>query len=412
MAKAISKFHSWLIIVALLSLNIVEQAASVINATIPGMAKAFPNEKLVNIELITTIVSIFVTVFVLVSGIFVKWIGQKKTAILGLLIASISSVIPAIANNFTIILISRAVLGVGIGLANPLAISLIGVFFYGDQRAKLMGWRSAIAGIGTAVMTFLAGQLLVFGWHAAYWVYLLFIPTLILYIFAVPDPEKSGALKRQEIEQAKEMTEAAKQGNEVKKNPIGLIILLTLLTFFTLISMMVVAVKLPTYFVQAHIGSPTDASNVWSAVNLATVVGGFLFGPIYKRLDKYVLPLGLFLAGLCVIIIPFASSLGMIYVVSMIDGIAGSLIIPYIFNRISEVSSAKKAPLFTSIALVGSNLGSFMAPYAGELLGMGTNAGLAIMNSGIINIILAVVSLAVIFILKKKTLCLKGTNTK
>lgn len=330
MAKVISKFHSWLIIVALLSLNIVEQAASVINATIPGMAKSFPNEALVNIELVTTVVSIFVTIFVLVSGVIVKWIGQKRTAILGLLIASVSSIIPAIINNFTAILISRAILGIGIGLANPLAISLIGVFFYGDQRAKLMGWRSAIAGIGTAAMTFVAGQLLVFSWHAAYWVYLLFIPTLVLFIFVVPDPEKSGALQRQEVEQEKEMAEAAKQGNEVKKNPIGLIILLTLLTFFTLVSMMVFAVKLPTYFVQSHIGTPTDASNVWSAVNLATVVGGFLFGPIYKKLGKYVLPLGLLSAGICVGIIPFVSSLWLVYAVSMIEGIAGSLIIPYI----------------------------------------------------------------------------------
>lgn len=379
MAKVISKFHSWLIIIALLSLNIVEQAASVINATIPGMAKSFPNETLVNIELVTTVVSIFVTIFVLISGVIVKWIGQKRTAILGLVIASASSIIPAIVNNFTAILVSRAILGIGIGLANPLAISLIGVFFYGDQRAKLMGWRSAIAGIGTAAMTFVAGQLLVFSWHAAYWVYLLFIPTLVLFIFVVPDPEKSGALQRQEAEQEKEMAKAAKQGNEVKKNPIGLIILLTLLTFFTLIAMMVVA------------------------VNLATVVGGFLFGPIYKKLGKYVLPLGLLSAGICVVIVPFASSLWLVYTVSIIDGIAGSLIIPYIFNRISEVSSAKKAPLFTSIALVGSNLGAFMAPYAGELLGMGTNAGLAIMNAGIINIILAIVSLAVIFMLRKAT---------
>lgn len=50
---------------------------------------------------------------------------------------------------------------------------------------------------------------------------------------------------------------------------------------------------------------------------------------------------------------------------------------------------------------MGSNLGSFMAPYAGEVLGMGTNAGLAIMNAGIINIILAIASIAVIFMLKK-----------
>ena len=66
----------------------------------------------------------------------------------------------------------------------------------------------------------------------------------------------------------------------------GLIISLAVLTFFTLIATMVFAVKLPTYFVQNHIGSATDASNVWSAVNIATVIGGFMFGPCYKKLGK------------------------------------------------------------------------------------------------------------------------------
>lgn len=400
MSQHLSKFHSWLVIIALLSLNIVEQAASVVNGTIPGMAKSFPNQPLVNIELVTTIVSVFVTIFVLVSGAVVKQIGQKQTAVLGLAIAAVAAIIPAFVNNFTIILISRAVLGIGQGLANPLAISLIGVFFYGDTRANLMGWRSAIAGIGTAIMTFIAGQLLRFGWHVSYWVYLLFIPTLILFIFFVPDPVKSGALERQEKEQEKELAAAAKAGNHVQKDSIGLIIMLTLLTFFTLVATMVFSVKLPTFFVQSHVGSATDASNVWSVVNVATVIGGFLFGPCYKLFKKWVLPFGLLAGGICICIIANLHSLAAIYVVAIINGVASSLVIPYIFNRISEVSSAKKAPFFTSIALVGSNLGSFISPIAGKMLG--AQAHTAIFNAGIINVVLAVASIIVIVILKNK----------
>ena len=250
MSAALSKGREWLVIIALLSLNIVEQSASVVNATIPGMAKSFPQESLVHIELVTTIVSVFVTIFVLISGVVVKQIGQKKTAILGLAIASVASIIPAVANQFAVVLISRAILGIGIGLANPLAISMIGVFFYGDKRARLMGWRSAIAGIGTAIMTYVAGKLLVFGWHAAYWAYLLFIPTLILFIFFVPDPEKTGALARQEAEQAKERAAAAKAGHAMKTDSVGLIIVYTLLIFLLLIFTMVFDVKLTTFFVQ------------------------------------------------------------------------------------------------------------------------------------------------------------------
>lgn len=393
-------FKNILIIIALLSLNIVEQAASVITATIPGMAKTFTNVSLVNIELITTVVSIFVTVFVLISGVIVKKIGQKQTAVLGLAIAAISSIIPAFSNSFTLIMVSRAVLGIGIGLANPLAISLIGVFFYGDQRATLMGWRSAIAGVGTAIMTYVAGQLLNINWHAAYWVYLLFIPTLLLFVFFVPDPQKSGALKRQAEHQAALEADATANGVTIKKNPIWLIVILTALTFLVLIAIMVLAVKLPTFFVENKIGTATQASTAWSIYNFASVIGGFLFGIIYKLTHKFILPLGLFLLGLGVIALSHATSVTVIYGLCIFMGIVGAMIIPFIFNRISEVATPQMAPLFTSIALVGSNLGSFISPYAGEI--MGSTGKAAITSAGALLLVLAVLSVLVIFATKAK----------
>lgn len=382
-------FRKIMLIIALLSLNVVEQAASVVNATIPGMAKSFPQESLVNIELVTTVVSIFVTIFVLVSGAVVRYIGQRRTAILGLVIATISSLIPAVSSSFTIIFISRAVLGIGIGLANPLAISLIGSFFTGDTRAKLLGWRSAIAGVGTSIMTYLAGQLLVFNWHAAYWVYLLFVPTLLLFIFFVPEPTSTD-----------EENSTATQDNEVKttkQNGLVLITLLTLLIFIFLSGGMVLAIKLPTYFIDFHIGSATQASNAWSMYNIANVIGGAIFGYVYRYLKKYILPLGLLFYGLGIFLTSFSRSLTLIYLLCFATGIFGALVIPYIFNKISESFSTKKAPLYTSIALVGSNLGSFLAPYSGELLGR--TAAVAIFHAGLILIILAIIIL-VIFIMQ------------
>lgn len=382
-------FKRIMLIIALLSLNVVEQAASVVNATIPGMAKSFPQESLVNIELVTTVVSIFVTIFVLISGAVVRYIGQRKTAILGLIIATISSLIPAVSTNFTVIFISRAVLGIGIGLANPLAISLIGSFFTGDTRAKLLGWRSAIAGVGTSIMTYLAGQLLVFNWHAAYWVYLLFVPTLFLFIFFVPEPNST-----------EEENSVTTQDNEVKTTThdgLILITLLTLLIFVFLSGGMILAIKLPTYFIDFHIGSATQASNAWSMYNIANVIGGILFGYAYRYLKKYILPLGLLFYGLGIFLTSFTRNLSLIYLLCFATGIFGALVIPYIFNKISESFSTSKAPFYTSIALVGSNLGSFLAPYSGQL--MGQTAVKAIFHSGLILIILAIIIL-IVFVLQ------------
>lgn len=394
MPKNISKLQSYLIILALLSLNIVEQAASVINATIPGMKDTFPNQPLVNIELITTIVSMFVTMFVLISGFVVKHIGQKNTAILGLTIASISSIIPSFSNSFNIILVSRAILGIGIGLANPLAISLIGVFFYGDQRAKLMGWRTAVAGLGTALMTFVAGQLLTFGWHSSYLVYLLFVPTLLLFIFFVPDPEKSGILERQEREQKKESQKASQEGHDVKKDSFVLMTELTLLIFLGLVSAMIFFVKLPTFFIENNIGSPTQASNVTSIINVSNVIGGFLFGTCYKKLKKFILPFALIVGGISVCLISILRSVLVISIIGVVYGIVASLSIPYVFNRISENSSTKKAPFFTSIALVGSNLGAFLSPIIANFLG--NQSSTVIFNAGLLNLITGIITLVVI----------------
>lgn len=382
-----NSFKKIMLIIALLSLNIVEQAASVVNATIPGMAKAFPHVSLVNIELVTTVVSIFVTVFVLVSDVVVRYIGQKQTAILGLAIATISSIIPAFSNSFTVIFISRAVLGIGIGLANPLAISLIGSFFSGDTRAKLLGWRSAIAGVGTSLMTYLAGQLLVFNWHAAYWVYLLFAPTLLLFIFFVPDPSLNNEDENKESNNSDEVAKSSPS----KQNSTLLITLLTLLIFVFLSGGMVLAIKLPTYFVNFKIGTATQASNAWSMYNIANVIGGVMFGYVYKSIKEYILPIGLVLYGLGIFLTSFTRSLSLIYILCFLTGIFGALVIPYIFNKISESFSTDKAPFYTSIVLVGSNLGAFLAPYSGEVLG--TTAVKSIFNAGLILIVLAIIIL-------------------
>ena len=388
-----NNFKKIMLIISLLALNVVEQAASVVNSTIPGMAKSFPNESLVHIELVTTVVSIFVTVFVLVSGIVVKRLGQKNTAVIGLAIATVSSIIPAFANNFWLIFASRAVLGIGIGLANPLAISLIGTFFHGDERAKLLGWRSAIAGVGTSLMTYFAGQLLSINWHAAYWVYLLFVPTLIFFIIFVPNPEKEGLINYEE-----ESSVASEEINDSnKKDSPVLVAILAILTFIFLTAGMVFAVKLPTYFVDFKVGTPTQASNAWSIHSIANLIGGAAFGYIYKRINKYILPLGLLLDGAGIVVASFTKSVIGMYIICIVTGAFAAMVIPYIFNKISETSSASKAPLYTSIVLVGSNLGSFLSPYTGKLIGS-TSAG-SILNAGIILVVLAAV-VFVWFILK------------
>lgn len=383
-----SKFKKIMLIISLLALNIVEQAASVISATIPQMAKAFPDHSQVQIEMITTIVSMFVTIFVLVSGLIVNKLGQKTTAVLGIAIAAVSSIIPAFSNSFNMIMVSRAILGVGIGLANPLAVSLIGEFFEGDFLAHLMGWRAAAAGIGTSLMTLLAGQLLKISWHAAYLVYLLFVPTLLFFIFFVPDPEKAG-IKKQAGENGQAAQAAAEEVAE--KHARGKVIFYAAVLFAYFSGVMVAMVKLATMYVENGVGTPSQASTVFACTNFAQLLGGLVFGVLYKFLKSKILPLGILLSGLTLVAMAMTTSNGVMIALGIASGFFGGVSIPYIFTRVSQLSVTRTAPMNNALVLVGSNIGSFLAPYTASLLGK--TAATSIRNAGFALIVISVIVL-------------------
>lgn len=382
-----SKFKKVMLIVSLLALNIVEQAASVISATIPQMAKSFPGHSQVQIELITTIVSMFVTIFVLVSGLIVNKLGQKTTAVLGIAIAAVSSIIPAFSNSFNMIMVSRAILGVGIGLANPLAVSLIGEFFEGDFLAHLMGWRAAASGIGTSLMTLLAGQLLKISWHAAYLVYLLFVPTLIFFIFFVPDPEKAGIKK----EAATENDQAAPAEETAEKHARAKVVFYAAVLFAYFSSVMVGMVKLATMYVENGVGTPSQASTVFACLNFAQLLGGLVFGLLYKFLKSKILPLGILLSGLTLVGMAMTTSNSAMIALGIASGFCGGASIPYIFTRVSQLSVTKTAPMNNALVLVGSNIGSFLAPYTASLLDK--TAATSIRNAGFALIVISVIVL-------------------
>lgn len=397
MVKALyqkSKFRKVMLILALLSLNILEQSAGVISATIPLMAKTFNGYSIVQVEMATTIISIFVTVFVMASGVISNWIGQKQTAVLGLLVAAVSSVIPVFLSNFHVVIISRAIFGVGIGLANPLAISLIGEFFSGDTLANLMGWRSAVAGLGQSLMTFCAGYLLTINWHVAYTVYFLFIPALIFFVFFVPEPEKFGLNADNSNEEKKE-----KESKFTWKG-FSTVLGLALILFATMVISMIAYIKLAEFYVESHIGTPTQASTVLSIFGIAQLVGSALFGIVYKLFKNWTLYIGMLFSAIPLIGIGYAHSNLVVTVMFILMGLLGGLAIPYIFTKVAGVTNTKNAPLFNGIVLVGSNMGSFCAPILGKVLG-GASARLAMLHGGYLLFIITIVVILIMEVTRR-----------
>ena len=134
------KLEESMLKIALLSVSLLVASAPAINANIPAMAKAFPNVPLSTVELLTTISSMFLMISVLTSSFIARKIGYKQTILLGIIIVAIFGTLPAFTHSFWLIMVSRALLGYGIGLFNSLLVTMISYFYHGEIRTCVRFW--------------------------------------------------------------------------------------------------------------------------------------------------------------------------------------------------------------------------------------------------------------------------------
>lgn len=134
---------SGLLKLTILSISLMISAASAIAVTLPMIKNQFPDIQSATVESLVTIPSFTMMVFILLSTFIIKAIGKKNTVLLGLLLAFVGGIIPVFVSNFTIIYLSRFVLGAGTGIYNSLAIGLIGEYFSGEEQQKMLGYQTA-----------------------------------------------------------------------------------------------------------------------------------------------------------------------------------------------------------------------------------------------------------------------------
>ncbi|QFR23504.1 MFS transporter [Schleiferilactobacillus harbinensis] len=171
----------------LLSISLVLTSAYVMSVSLPAMEKQFTNVSQSSIELLATLPAFSVMIMVLLSGFIAEKIGNKNTTAIGLLIAGTAGIIPVFTNSFAIIFASRLLLGVGLGMFNSLAVSMIGFLYKDKQKANLMGFRSAFENLGQSFLLFIASYLISINWHATFWVYAMAYVVLIIFYTTVPD---------------------------------------------------------------------------------------------------------------------------------------------------------------------------------------------------------------------------------
>ncbi len=339
---------------SLLSASLLVGSAPAINANIPAMASAFDTIPLAMIEMLTTVPSLFLMISVLISSFIAKKIGYKQTASLGLLIVAVSGILPVFVSNFYLILISRAMLGFGIGLFNSLTVALVNSFYQGKDRAKMYGLQSAFEGAGGIFITFIAGQLLKIGWQAPFLAYAIAILVCIVFIKFIPKVATANDISVD--------TNVIVKENGFKKDNIMLISFIALL-FVAASLYMTMGIKVSTLITTAGYGNASDASLVIILLSLGAITAGTLFSKIIKIFKQLTPIIGLLILALAMFLIGISNSMIITFAGGFLTGFGFKIFMPYLIDRINN-SQIKNTPLATSFLLVGFNLGAFISPYS------------------------------------------------
>ena len=336
---------------AILSISLMLTSSQAINGVIPQMKQSLGISQSQS-ELLGTAPSITVIVFILLSSYFAKRIEMKNTIILGLLLAGIGGIIPVFTATFQTVLISRVILGAGLGLYNSLAVTYISSLYSGNTRATLLGIRNSMEALGQTILIFLAGVLVNINWTASFLVYAIAFPVALLFALKVPEIRDENS----------DIPE-----NHVKEKMNPMVFALVLFAILLVMNSIAISVRFASIATEIK-GVNFNASNYLALMPILGILAGFMFGPINKWIGKGTLYLGIIFFIISNLLIATSNG-NMTFLLTglFLSSITGSWCFPFIFSNLDKVTTKNTINFATSLIFIGCNIGNFIAPISMQL---------------------------------------------
>ncbi len=161
-----------------------------ISPALPQMAAAFSDVKnsAFLVKLVLTIPALMIALFSPITGRLIDRYGRLKILWFALVLYAIAGSAGFYLHNLYQILISRAVLGISVGMSMTIVITLIADYFEGIERQKFVGLQIAFMSLGGIIFLVLGGILSDHGWKYPFLIYLFSLAVLPLSILFLKEP--------------------------------------------------------------------------------------------------------------------------------------------------------------------------------------------------------------------------------
>ncbi len=331
---------------AIMSVFFLIIGVTAISPGIQSIAEAFPEVSYSTILLVSTLPSLLIIPSSYIAGAVAGSRVKYRTLVIGgALLFVLGGVAPYYLNNFTVILVMRAIFGIGLGLVTPIGNALVLRIFDGHARANMLGAGNVVSTLGGILLKLMAGFLAAINWRYMFLTHLLGLVTLIAVIFFLKEPEK------------------IEQGTSLKVKLPGTVFLYGTVMMLIFMALAPVLLGVSTIILGEGLGDASDSAIVLAMFTTGSMTASALFSKVYKISKKYTVVFALFLAAGGLVILCYAPNLFVLGLGTYVTGLGLGSFIPGMMMDVGAVCRPETFAVASGVVMSVGNVGGFIGPY-------------------------------------------------
>lgn len=331
-------------------------------AALADLARAFPRADPAAVQMIISAPSLLSIAVSLVAGRLTRWIHKRHLLLVALLLFIASGPLPFyVSGSLEVVLLSAAVVGVGLGIMVTCSIGLICDCFEGGARTFLLELQAAFISAGGTAFNLLGGWLGGRSWQQCFLAYYLIVPVFLVAFLTLPKGRLEKPTDRQPAEK-----------------PAGWltvpILYYALATFFFHACILVFSGNIAMLVAARGLGGARESGMVAMLFTLIGIPVGCTVHLSIKRLGRRVIPITSFVASAGMLLCFLGGGLWPLWLGAALCGAGMQQFVPTGSLFAADASRPENRSLGIAIFQSAGNMGAALSPLILSALVPGTDA--------------------------------------